>query len=79
MGSSMENRAAPFDTSQPGIRQLQSWIRSRSNLAVQLLDGTNLTGVPRWVDADYLALDPSSGGEVVLVNRHAIALLRSLL
>ncbi len=79
MGSSMENRAAPFDTSQPGIRQLQSWIRSRTNLAVQLLDGTTLTGVPRWVDADYLALEPCSGGELVLVNRVAIALLRALM
>ena len=79
MGSGMDNRAAPFDPSQPGIRQLQSWIRSRTNLAVQLLDGTNLTGVPRWVDADYLALDPTGGTELVLVNRHAIALLRALL
>ena len=78
MGSGMDNRAAQFDTSQPGIRQLQSWIRSRSNLAVQLLDGTNLTGIPRWVDADFVALEPAHGGELVLVNRQAIALLRAL-
>ena len=78
MGSGMDNRAAQFDTSQPGIRQLQSWIRSRSNLAVQLLDGTSLTGIPRWVDADFVALEPANGGELVLVNRQAIALLRAL-
>ena len=79
MGSSMEGRAHGFDTSQPGIRQLQSWIRARANLAVQLIEGSTVSGVPRWVDLDYLALQPEHGGEVVLVNRQAIAMIRVLI
>ena len=78
MGSNVETRSSQFDTSQPGIRQLQSWIRSRSNLAIQLLDGSSITGIPRWVDLDYLALEPEHGGEVLLVARQAIALIRPL-
>jgi hypothetical protein len=75
----MDNRAAQFDTSQPGIRQLQSWIRSHTNLSVRLLDGTSLTGLPRWVDSDYLALMPNDGEELMLINRQAIALIRAIL
>ncbi len=78
MGSSMENRAPQFDTSQPGIRQLQSWIRQRTPLALQLVEGTALNGIPRWVDADYIGLEPETGGELILVSRGAIALLRPL-
>jgi host factor-I protein len=74
----MENRSAQFDTSQPGIRQLQSWIRSRTNLVVQLMEGTSVTGVPRWVDGEYLALEPAGAEELVLVSRQAIALIRAL-
>ena len=79
MGSSMENRGSQFDTSQPGIRLLQSWIRSRTNLAVQLLDGSSVNGIPRWVDSKYLALEPEAGGELLLVARQAMALIRPLL
>ncbi|QVV68397.1 hypothetical protein KJJ24_04395 [Synechococcus sp. LA31] len=79
MGSSMENRGSLFDTSQPGIRLLQSWIRSRTNLAVQLLDGSSVNGIPRWVDNEYLALEPEAGGELLLVARQAMALIRPLL
>ncbi len=52
MGSSTDNRAPQFDTSQPGIRQFQSWIREHTPLAIQLLDGSGVNGVPRWVDAE---------------------------
>ena len=78
MGSSMEGRAALFDTSQPGVRQLQSWIRQRCALAVRLADGTTVNGTPRWVDLDFLGLDPENGGDLLLVNRSAIALIRPL-
>ena len=78
MGSSMENRASQFDTSQPGIRQFQSWIRERTPLAVQLLDGSGIQGVPRWVDQEYLGLEPTTGGGLILIARHAMALIRPL-
>ena len=79
MGSSMENRAPRFDTSQPGVRQLQSWIRERTPLAIQLIDGSSTNGVPRWVDAEYVGLEPANGGELILVARQAMALIRPLL
>jgi host factor-I protein len=71
-------RSGEFDPSLPGIRQLQGWIRSRTNLAVQLLEGSSVTGVPRWVDVDFLALQPEGSSELVLVGRGAIALIRPL-
>jgi hypothetical protein len=78
MGNLFERRGQELDTSQPGIRQIQAWIRSRALLSVQLLDGTRLEGVVRWVDCDYLALQPEQDREPVLLNRQAIALLRAL-
>jgi host factor-I protein len=78
MGNLFERRGQELDTSQPGIRQIQAWIRSRALLSVQLLDGTRLEGVVRWVDCDYLALQPEQDSEPVLLNRQAIALLRAL-
>ena len=78
MGNLFERRGQELDTSQPGIRQIQAWIRSRALLSVQLLDGTRLEGVVRWVDCDYLALQPEQDSEPVLLNRKAIALLRAL-
>ena len=78
MGNLFERRGQELDTSQPGIRQIQAWIRSRALLSIQLLDGTKLEGVVRWVDCDYLALQPEQDSEPVLLNRQAIALLRAL-
>jgi host factor-I protein len=78
MGNLFERRGQELDTSQPGIRQIQAWIRSRALLSVQLLDGTRLEGLVRWVDCDYLALQPEQDSEPVLLNRQAIALLRAL-
>ena len=43
-----------------------------------MLDGSSITGIPRWVDLEYLALEPEPGGEVLLVARQAIALIRPL-
>jgi host factor-I protein len=78
MGSSMGRRGPDLDTSQPGVRQLQGWIRGHTNLVVQLLEGTSVNGIPRWVDVDYLALQPQGATELVLINRSAIALIRPL-
>jgi hypothetical protein len=60
------------------VRQIQSWIRNRSELVVQLRDGSSTSGIPRWVDASFLALQAELGAELVLVNREAIALIRAL-
>lgn len=78
MGSSTGRRPSDLDTSQPGVRLIQSWIRSQTNLALQLLDGTSISGVPRWIDSDYVALQSDAASDLMLVNRHAIALIRPL-
>ena len=78
MGSSTGWRPTDLDTSQPGIRQIQAWIRSRVNLVVQLRDGSTVAGIPRWVDTSFLALEQAQSEELVLVNRDAIAVIRAL-
>jgi len=78
MGSSTGRRPIDLDTSQPGVRQIQAWIRSHANLVVQLQDGTALTGTPRWIDVEFLALQQELGEELVLISRPAIALIRAL-
>jgi host factor-I protein len=78
MGSSTGRRPNDLDTSQPGVRQIQAWIRTRANLVVQLQDGTALTGTPRWLDLEFLALQQELGEELVLIARPAIALIRAL-
>ncbi|MFM8260566.1 MAG: Hfq-related RNA-binding protein [Vulcanococcus sp.] len=78
MGSSTGPRPGELDTSQPGVRQIQAWIRSRTNLVIQLHDGSSTSGIPRWIDASFLALQQDLGAELVLVSREAIALIRAL-
>jgi hypothetical protein len=78
MGSSSGRRPTDLDTSQPGVRQIQAWIRNRANLVVQLQDGTAVTGIARWVDISFLAIQPDLGEELVLINRDAIGLIRAL-
>ena len=78
MGSSSGRRPTDLDTSQPGVRQIQARICSRANLVVQLQDGTALTGTPRWIDVDFIALQQDLGDELVLISRPAIALIRAL-
>ena len=78
MGSSSGRRPTDLDTSQPGVRQIQAWIRSRANLVVQLQDGAALTGTPRWIDTEFIALQQDLGDELVLISRSAIALIRAL-
>ena len=78
MGSSSGRRPTDLDTSQPGIRQIQAWIRNRTDLMVQLQDGTPVSGIARWVDGTFLAVEQTITGELVLVNRDAIGLIRAL-
>ena len=79
MGSSMERHPPGFDPSQPGVRQLQHWIRHGTSLGIELLSGGTLTGLPRWVDADFLALQTDASSEPVLLSRRAIAVIRALI
>lgn len=75
----MEGRTgASFDPSQPGVRTLQLWVRSKSPVNVQLTDGTKLDGVLRWVDAEFLGLQPDYEKQPILISRTAVAVIRVL-
>ncbi|MFZ9463717.1 MAG: Hfq-related RNA-binding protein [Vulcanococcus sp.] len=76
MGSSTERREGDPDISQPGIRQIHGWIRDRSNVSIDLVSGGAINGVIRWVDLQFLAVEPAAGGELLLINRDAIVLIR---
>jgi host factor-I protein len=78
MGTLTDHRAADLDTSRPGVRQIQAWIRDRIPLSVLLLEGSSLSGIPAWLDSDYLALQSDARADLVLINHRAIALLRPL-
>jgi len=76
MGSSTERREGDLDISQPGIRQIHGCIRDRSNVSIDLVSGGAINGVVRWVDLQFLAVEPAAGGELLLINRDAIVLIR---
>ncbi|MCP9792697.1 Hfq-related RNA-binding protein [Vulcanococcus limneticus] len=79
MGNLFESRTgASFDASQPGVRTLQAWVRSKSPINVQLSDGTKLDGILRWVDGEFLGLQPEYEKQPILVSRSAVAVIRIL-
>jgi host factor-I protein len=78
MQSFLESRTPILDTSLPSVRHIQGLIRQKTPVALRLLDGHELEGVLLWQDIDQLALDPGEGRALNLVNRHAVAVLRSL-
>ncbi len=67
-----------FDPSLPSIRLLQTWIRERKVLSLELTDGRRLIGVLIWQDQHCLALQPSDSDEPVLISRAGMLLVRSL-
>ncbi len=67
-----------MDPSLPGVRQLQSWIRLRTPLRVQLLDGRELEGELEWQDPEFLALRAAEEQDPTLIRRGAAALIRPL-
>jgi host factor-I protein len=78
MQSFLESRTPVLDTSLPSVRHIQVLIRQKTPVALRLLDGHELEGVLLWQDLDQLALDPGEGRALNLVNRRAVAVLRSL-
>ena len=78
MQSFLESRTPSLDTSQPSVRHIQGLIRQKIPVALRLLDGHELEGVLLWQDLDQFALDPGEGRSLSLINRRAVAVLRSL-
>ena len=67
-----------FDPSLPSVRLLQTWIRERKILSLELIDGRRLIGVLIWQDQHSLALQPSDSDDPVLIGRAGMLLVRPL-
>ena len=78
MGISRELSPGDLDTSQPGIRQIQAWIKGGLPVSVRLSNGTEVSGRPIWIDGHFFCLEPDQGAPSILINRDAIILLRPL-
>jgi host factor-I protein len=69
---------ALLDTSLPGVRQLQQWIRAKTAIQIQLNDGAKLDGTLDWQDVEFLGLRQPNDSEPVLIQRQAVSVIRSL-
>ncbi|MEI6828695.1 MAG: hypothetical protein WCK64_02430 [Synechococcaceae cyanobacterium ELA445] len=69
---------ALLDTSLPGVRQLQNWIRAKTAIRIQINDGTKLDGTLDWQDMEFLALRQSDEKDPILIQRLSVSLIRSL-
>jgi len=78
MQSFFDKRGPRLDTSLPSVRHVQELIRGRNPVQLSLIGGQELEGSIRWQDTQFLALWQEGGGPLVLVNRDAIVILRSL-
>jgi host factor-I protein len=79
MNSAFDRRAPSLDTTQPGIRQIQDWIRHATPVRLMLNNGHELEGQLRWQDLRYLALVAGESQPLTLLNRESVALIRPLL
>ncbi len=70
--------ATPLDPSLPGVRLLQSWIREKLQLSLELNDGRRFDGILRWQDSEFFALERSDPNQTTLINRRAVAVIRQL-
>jgi host factor-I protein len=78
MQSHFERRAQRLDTTLPSVRHLQDLIRHATPVMVQLMTGQQIEGTIRWLDSQFIALQPAADRPFVLVNLAAISLLRAL-
>jgi len=67
-----------FDPSLPGIRLLQSWIRDKRTLSVELSDGRRIDGRLSWQDPWYLAVQRDESPDPILINRQSVLTIRTL-
>lgn len=79
MQSFFESRPPKLDTSLPSVRHIQELIRSRTVVNLSLMAGQEVEGVIKWQDMHFLAVRQSANQPLVMVNRHAITMLRALL
>ena len=78
MGTAFDRTAASLDTSMPGVRLLQAWIRSKQVLSLQLSGGSQLEGSLVWQDLEFYAIRQGHDDPPFLVRRDCVAVLRPM-
>jgi len=68
----------PLDSSLPGVRLLQSWIRERCPLSIEVLGAERLEGRLVWQDPEFLAIEQPGAQRPVLIGRRQICVIRPL-
>ena len=69
---------SPLDPSLPGVRLLQSWIREKSPISVEVLGAERVEGRLVWQDSEFLAIERNTGSRLILVSRRQVCVIRSL-
>jgi len=67
-----------LDSSLPGVRLLQNWVRQRTPLRVRFPGGEQLEGCLDWQDPEFLALRPADAQQPVLIRRGALETIQPL-
>ena len=67
-----------LDPSLPGVRLLQSWIREKSPISVEVLGAERVEGRLVWQDSEFLAIERNAGSRLILVSRRQVCVIRSL-
>ena len=52
---------SPLDPSLPGVRLLQSWIREKNPISVEVLGAERVEGRLVWQDSEFLAIERNAG------------------
>ena len=69
---------SPLDPSLPGVRLLQSWIREKNPIRVEVLGAERVEGRLVWQDSEFLAIERNAGNRLILVSRRQVCVIRSL-
>ena len=64
-----------LDTTLPGVRLLQQWIRQRRQLQILLAGGRELQGRLLWQDTEFLALLSTGRDRPDLLGRSRVELI----
>ena len=70
--------SSPLDPSLPGVRLLQSWIRDKSPVSVDVIGAERIEGRLVWQDSEFLAIERIAGSRPTLINRRQVCVIRSL-
>ena len=69
---------SPLDPSLPGVRLLQSWIREKNPISVEVLGAERVEGRLVWQDSEFLAIERNAESRLILISRRQVCVIRSL-